>query len=416
VDLVAGQTIGAAAKYNSQIPYGGDVVRRILWATTEPDGVARLQQLTVGDITSLIQELHEKHRFGLGDISAVVAAGNTTMMHFLLGLDPNEVRREPYVGVAYDPPPLRAAEVGLKISPRGLLYSLPSISSFVGADIAAGVLATGLHRRQGLAMLIDVGTNGEIVIGNREWMMCASASAGPAFEGSENSCGMRATLGAIDHIRLADRDTPLSFSTIGNKPPQGICGSGYVDLLAEMLRVGVMDKTGRLNQDLGCTRVRVRDDGLSEYVVVWAADAGHGRDIVLAQDDILNLTRAKAAIYAASRTIMRQLNLTFEDLEEILVAGAFGNFLNIENAVLIGLLPDIPAGKIRFVGNTCIAGAKLACLSREKFREARDIARSMTYCELSTDPRFMEEFVSACFYPHTDVERFPSVMARLERR
>ncbi len=415
VDLVAGQTIGSAAKYNAQIPYGGDVVRRIVWATGEPDGIARMQELTAGDIDTLIQELQDKHRFSRGDISAVVAAGNTTMMHFLLGLDPNEIRREPYVGVAYDPPPLRAAELGLKINPRGLLYCLPSISSFVGADVSAGVLAVGMHKQAGLRMLIDVGTNGEIAIGNRDWMMCASASAGPAFEGSENSCGMRATFGAIDHIRLADPDTLLSLSTIGDKPPVGICGTGYVDLLAELMRFGVMDKTGRLNQDLGCSRVRVAADGLPEYVVVWAHESGHKREVVLGQEDILNLTRAKAAIYAASRVILRQVHLNFSDLEEVLVAGAFGNYLNIENAVQIGLLPDIAADKIRFVGNTCIAGAQLAGLSRAAFAEAREIARGMTYCELSTDPGFMDEFVSACFYPHTDVAMFPSVLARLAK-
>jgi uncharacterized 2Fe-2S/4Fe-4S cluster protein (DUF4445 family) len=414
VDMVAGQTIGTAAKYNAQIPYGGDVVRRIIHAVGEPDGVEQFQELAAGDICALIQELQTRHRFGHGDISAVVAAGNTTMMHFLLGLDPDGIRREPYVGVAYDPPPLRAAELGIKTNPRALLYSLPCISAFVGADIVAGVLATGMHERQELAMLIDIGTNGEIVIGNRDWLMCASASAGPAFEGSESSCGMRATFGAIDHLRLADSETMLSFSTIGDADPVGICGSGYVDVLAELLRLGVMDKTGRLNMDARCSRVRRRADGVAEYVLVPAAESGHGSDIVLAQDDILNLLRTKAAIYAACRMIMRRLNIGFDAIQEILVAGAFGNYLDIENAILIGLLPDLPAGKIRFVGNTCIAGAKLACLSRESYQETRRIALGMTYCELSTDPCFMEEFVSASFFPHTDIENFPTVMARLE--
>lgn len=416
VDLVTGQTIGAAAKYNAQIPYGGDVVRRILYAAHEPDGVAQFQNLASGDITMLIQELQERYRFGLGDISAVVAAGNTTMIHFLLGLDPNEIRREPYVGVTYSPPPFRAAELGIQINPRGVIYCLPCISSFVGADIVAGVLATGMHKRERLSMLVDIGTNGEIVIGNREWMMCASASAGPAFEGSESSCGMRATYGALDHVRLADCETLLSFSTVGDKEPTGICGSGYVDLLAELLRLGVIDRTGRLDTDMSCRRVRMRDDGVPEYVLVWADEAGHEKDVVLAQEDIINLLRAKAAIYAASQTIMRQVDLTFDDIEEIMVAGAFGNYLDIENAVLIGLLPDVPAKKMRFVGNTCIAGAKLACLSTDNYRQAQEIADGMTYCELSTDPGFMDEFVSASFFPHTDIERFPSVMAKLAGR
>jgi len=416
VDLVTGQTIGAAAKYNAQIPYGGDVVRRILHVESEPDGVAEFQELTSGDICKLIQELQEKHRFGPGDISAVVAAGNTTMMHFLLGLGANEIRREPYVGVAYGPPPFRAAELGIKMSPRGLLYCLPCISSFVGADIVAGVLATGIHKRERLSVLIDIGTNGEIVVGNRDWMMCASASAGPAFEGSESSCGMRATAGAMDHVRLADCETILSYSTVSNAKPTGICGTGYVDLLAELLRLGIIDRTGRLNFEMECSRVRLRPDGVGEFLLFRDDETGHGKDIMLAQEDIINLTRAKAAIYAASQCIMRQVNVTFDDIEEIMVAGAFGNYLDIENAVLIGLLPDVPAKKMRFVGNTSIAGAKMACLSRENYRETQEIANSMTYCELSTDPHFMEDFVSASFYPHTDIERFPSVMAKLAGR
>lgn len=415
VDLVTGQTIGAAAKYNAQIPYGGDVVRRILYVASEPDGLAEFQDLTARDICMLIQELQDRYRLGIGDISAVVAAGNTTMIHFLLGLDPNEIRREPYVGASYSPPPFRAAELGIKIDPRGLLYCLPSISSFVGADIVAGVLATGIHRRENLSMLIDIGTNGEIVIGNKDWMMCASASAGPAFEGSESSCGMRATAGAMDHARLADCETILSFSTVGDSEPTGICGSGYVDILAELLRLGIIDRTGRLNTTIPCSRVRVREDGLPEFVVFRAEETGHGKDVSLAQEDILNLLRAKAAIYAAIGILMKQLSLSYEDIDEIMVAGAFGNYLDIENAVLIGLLPDVPATKIRFVGNASIAGAKLACLSRGRYRQAHEIARSMTYCELSTDPGFMDEFVSASFFPHTDIERFPSVMAKLGR-
>ncbi len=415
IDLVAGQTIGAAAKYSAQIPYGGDVVRRILYVAREPDGLAQFQELTANDVCMLVQELQDRYRLGIGDISAVVAAGNTTMMHLLLGLDPNEIRREPYVGVAYGPPPFRAAELGIKIDPRGLLYCMPCISSFVGADIVAGVLATGIHKRDKLSILIDIGTNGEIVIGNREWMMCASASAGPAFEGSESSCGMRATAGALDHIRLADCETLLSFSTVGDSDPTGICGSGYVDLLAELLRLGIIDRTGRINTDMDCSRVRVRKDNVPEFVVFGADETGHGKDIFLAQEDILNLLRAKAAIYAATLIMIKQLSLSFDEIDEIMVAGAFGNYLDIENAVLIGLLPDVAATKIRFVGNTSIAGARLACLSRQRYAEAHEIARSMTYCELSTDAKFMDEFVSASFFPHTDIERFPSVMAKLGR-
>jgi len=413
VDLCSGQTLGQAAKYNSQASYGADVIRRIIHASQGPEAENALRKAIVGDVNELIQELITRHRLAAQDISLISAAGNTAMIHLLLGLPVENVRKEPYIGTAYHLPPLRAAEVGLQINPRGLLYCLPCVAGFVGADIVAGIYASGLSQGEQVSMLIDIGTNGEIVIGNNEFIVCASASAGPAFEGAECHSGMRATKGAIDHIRLHDPDHVLNYSTIASAPPVGLCGTGYVDLIAGMLRVGLIDKTGRLQPDASARRVREDDDGILEYVVVAGDSTGNGKDVTVTQEDVDNIMRAKGAIYAAESVLLNSLNMTFDDISEIMVAGAFGNFLDVNNAVCIGLLPDVPLEKMRFVGNTSLAGAKLAALCEGCYQDIFKVASGTTYFELSTEPTFMDQFVSACFFPHTNVELFPSVMSQL---
>lgn len=411
IDLNTGQTLGASAKYNGQAVYGADVIRRIMYCSEHPDGLMQLHAVIVEDINVLIGELRERFRLAPKCISVVVVAANTTMVHILLGIDPRWIRREPYVGVTYQPPPFRAAELGILIDPRGLLYCLPCVSSFVGGDITAGILAVGMHEADEPRMLIDIGTNGEIVIGNKDWMVCASASAGPAFEGTGTHDGMRAMRGAIDHVRGWYSGDTLSFSTVGDGEPNGLCGTGYVDLLAHLLRQGIIDKTGRLNAACGSSRMRTNADGIPEFVVVRAGEKGAPRNLVITQDDVANLVRTKAAVYAASKVLLNSLGLTNSDLKEVLVAGAFGYHMDLENAVAIGMLPDLPAENLRFVGNTSVAGAKIAALSRRRYQEAQEIAQNITYFELSVYPTFMEEFSSACFFPHTNIEEFPSVLA-----
>ena len=406
VDLRTGQTLGKAGKYNSQIQYGGDVIRRIIHAseTCDPDD---LQKCIVGDLNDLIAQLVKDHHLELSDISLVSAAGNTTMMHLLAALPVANIRKEPYIGAAYNLPAFRAAEVGLEIHPRGLLYCLPCIAGFVGADATAGILASGLTRDENVRMLIDIGTNGEIVVGNKDFLVSASASAGPAFEGGECSCGMRASRGAIDHIRLLDADTVLSYSTINSGDPVGVCGTGYIDAIAEMLRVGVIDKTGRISPEASAARIRTGKDGELEYLLAEP-------DVTITQADINNIMRAKGAIYAAESVLLGALGMTFDDVAEVMVAGAFGNFLNVENSVFIGLLPDVPPEKLRFAGNTSLAGAKTAALSCDCYGEIFRIASSTTYFELSTEPTFMDQFVSACFFPHTNLDLFPTVLKALQ--
>jgi len=415
VDLRDGQTLGQAAKYNSQARFGGDVIHRIIHASQDTAGAAPLREAIVSDINELIHDLIQRYRLGTQDISFICAAGNTTMVHLLLGLPVENIRKNPYVGAAYRLPPFRAAEVGLQINPRGLLYCLPCVAGFVGADIVAGIYASGLSSRDEVSMLIDIGTNGEIVVGNRDFLVCASASAGPSFEGAECRCGMRATRGAIDHIRLLDAHRVLSFSTISSAAPIGIAGTGYVDLIAELLRVGAVDRTGRINTDIARPRIEQSEYGEITYTVIPAAQSGNGKSVVISQGDVNNILRAKGAIYAAATVLLKSLNMTFSDLSEIMVAGAFGNFLNLENAVFIGLLPDLDPEKLRFVGNSALAGAKLAALCHESYEEIYRIADRTTYFELSTDPNFMDEFVSACFFPHTNIELFPKVLAEFRK-
>jgi len=414
VDLTTGRTFGQAARYNSQARHGADVIRRIIYASRGAEQERQMREAIVSDVNELVGELCETYDVTVGDISLITAAGNTTMIHMLLGLPVENIRREPYVGAAYHVGPVRAAEAGLRIHPRGMLYCLPSVAGFVGADISAGIFATGLAKSDELRMLLDVGTNGEIAIGNRDFLVCASASAGPAFEGAECSCGMRATDGAIDHLRLSPADGSAECSTVSLARPVGICGTGFVDLVAEMLRIGLIDKTGRIHPEACPARVREDEGGQLEFVVVPAEHSGSGRDIVVTQADVHNILRAKGAIYAATSVLLKALSMTFDDLAEIMVAGAFGSFLNISSAVFIGLLPDVPRERLRFVGNTSLAGAKLAGLSHGCYEEVRRIASACTYIELSTHPSFMDEFVAACFFPHTRVELFPTVLAELQ--
>jgi uncharacterized 2Fe-2S/4Fe-4S cluster protein (DUF4445 family) len=403
--LLGPQTSFAASCYNSQVMFGPDVISRIIHCERGGGrGTCDLQECAAADIERLLDALTRASGVQRDDIWGIVVSGNTTMMHLLLGICPVWLRREPYVGCSYLLPSVDPADVGLRVNERGRLLGLPSVSAFVGADISAGVVATGLAERAAPCALIDLGTNGEIVVGCREFMVCCSASAGPAFEGGASASGTRARPGAIDRVTGG---TGLEWHTIGEAAPLGICGTGYLDLLAALVRRGTMDRTGHFTA--GSPGVRRDDDGLLEYVVVPAEQGACDRDIVLTQADVDNLVRAKAAIYAAGTVLLKSLGMGWGDLESIMLAGGFGERLNEDNAVAVGLLPDVPRDRIRFVGNTSLRGAVMAAADADNYRKAREAASAMTYFELSTHPDFMEQFVSACFLPHTHTEEFPSV-------
>ncbi len=411
LDLNTGKTVDAEAMYNSQRAYGEEVTRRIIYA--ERGGLDQLQKTVVNDINNLITALVARNQIAQHDCLTVLCAGNTTMMHLVLGLDPTYIRRDPYVSCSTAPPPVRAAEVGIQINPRGLLYCLPAIGGWVGGDVTGGILATGLHESDETVMLIDVGTNGEIVIGNREWMVACSASAGPAFEGSGVQCGMKASRGAIERVQISS-DGNVLYKSVGNVKPKGICGSGLIDLVAALFTADLIDRSGALQPEAS-PRVRERN-GLLEFVVVPTQRSGTGKDIVITQADIENLLSAKAAIYAGAHILIKSLDLDFNDIERVFLAGGFGNYLDREKAITIGLIPDLPLEKIRFVGNTSIIGAKLALLSQEAFERSYEIARNVTYYDLISFPHYYEEFLAAKFLPHTELERFPSVQERLKSK
>lgn len=412
VNLNTSETLARQATYNSQIQYGEDVISRIMFASTK-EKRARLSQCVVGNISDLIAGLVAGAGISLHDVSFALCAGNTTMIHLLLGLDPSCIRLEPYVPAAVAPPVIRAAEVGVKINPRGLLGCVPSVACYVGGDVVAGVLVSGMNRADAPSMLIDVGTNGEIVVGSRDWQVCCSASAGPAFEGGGISCGMRATSGAIERVTIRRQGQRVSYSVIGGGRPVGLCGSGMIDAVAEMLRSGCVDRTGALIHGSSSGRVRDGEDG-PEFVLVEACETAAGKDIVITQADLTNFIRSKGAIYHACECLLDRVGLTFSDLENIHISGGFGNYLDVREAITIGLLPDIPVDRFQFIGNGSVQGAKIMLLSRQALAEAESIASMMAYIELSTDPKFMNDYTASLFLPHTDVEKFPSVRSEME--
>jgi len=408
VDLTSGATVEAAAKYNSQIKFGADVINRINHAR-QPGGADQLHQAVVDDTETLIDDFVQRAEVARGDIQCVVAAGNTTMMHFLLNLEADLIRLSPFVPTATSPPPIRAAEVGLRIHPRGILYTLPMVGSFVGGDITAGILVSGMHESEDISLLLDIGTNGEVVLGNRDFLVTCSASAGPAFEGGSVSCGMRATRGAIDSVGISTEDLAVTVTTIDDAPPVGICGTGLIDLLSEMLTAGIVDRNGRFQLDVAPDRFQTGgEDGRPVFVVVRAEDSGGDRDITISEPDVENLIRTKASIYAAADSLVESVGLSFADIQKVNIAGAFGNRLDIAHCITIGLLPELPPERIRFIGNSCVAGAKAVMLSHQTFEEVHRIRDRISYQELMVDPGYMDKFTSACFLPHTDLSRFPT--------
>jgi uncharacterized 2Fe-2S/4Fe-4S cluster protein (DUF4445 family) len=405
IDLTKAATIDTEATYNSQINFGEDYIRRIIYAE-ENDAFDELQNRIVNDVNNLIITLATRQRIDLQEITTVICAGNTAMVHFLLNLDPRRIRREPYIATASFIPPIRAAEAGVQINKRGLLYCLPSVAAYVGSDIVAGILTTRVFTSKGISLFADIGTNGEVVLGNRDWLVCASSSAGPAFEGSGVKHGMRAGAGAIEKLSILDNGS-IEFKTIGDRPPVGICGSGLLDSLAELLVHSIIDRTGRFKADPAIEPRLTEGEEGQQFQLAPAYNGNH--EIVITQADIDNLVRSKAGVFAAIKVLMESTQTKTKDLDAVYLAGGFGNFLNVHQAVTIGMLPDVPLEKIHFVGNTSIAGAKTVLLSRKALEAAEKIAKSTTYFDLMSHPTYMDEFIQASFLPHTDLSLFPSL-------
>lgn len=404
VDLETGLTLDASATYNSQITFGEDVIKRII--RSEEDGIDPLCRAIRQDINNLIEKLCLESDLLTDDITAVICAGNTTMLSLFLGITPRNIRREPYIPPLSNPPSMPAVQAGLKINENGILYCVPGIAGWVGGDITAGIISSGIDRSPAVSLLIDIGTNGEIVVGNREWQLTCSCSAGPAFEGSGIACGCRAVAGAIDKVDIIDGET-IRYRTIGGDQPIGICGSGLLDSVSELFRAGILGRDGRFDLNRPSERL-IEFDDQPAYLIADASKTPDGRDIVITQGDIDNLIRAKAAVHAGIAVLFKAVNLSRDDIDRVYVSGGFGNYINIKRAICIGLLPDINPEKIVFIGNGSVRGAKTMLLSREARKQGWEIASSTTYFELSTDPNFMDEYTRAMFLPHTDIENFPN--------
>ncbi len=411
VDLLSGKVVDWDLDYNGQIARGEDIISRIIYAS-KGEGLEELQRLVVRTINRLLKRLANRQGISTSQIYKMTVAGNSTMMHLFLGLPPESIRLEPYITTTNYPLPVTAGELGIDINPQATIDCLPGVGSYVGGDITAGVLSSGLYEAEKLTLFIDVGTNGEVVLGNADWFISCACSAGPAFEGSGVEYGMRATEGAIEDVWINSLTLEPTYRVMGDEPPRGICGSGLISLLGELFITGTIDKSGNIRLDLDSPRVRQGEHG-GEYVLASAEETDMGEDIVITEVDIANLLRAKAAIYAGFSVLTESLDLDLSMVEEFYIAGAFGQHINVEKAIQIGLLPDMPWDRFRFLGNTSVRGAYMALLSRDMRRRVTEIARKMTYLELSANNAFFNAFMSALFLPHTNIEDFPSVMKLL---
>jgi uncharacterized 2Fe-2S/4Fe-4S cluster protein (DUF4445 family) len=410
VSLADGKIIDVGSTYNSQIRHGDDVITRIIFAT-EGDGLEGLRDAIVTDINDLISAMIERNSLSTEDVESVTISGNTTMSHFFWGLDPSYIREEPYTPTLNTFPLWKAHIARLNINEQAPVYTVPCVASYVGGDIVAGVLASKMHRNSETSLFMDIGTNGEIVIGNKEWLVTAACSAGPCFEGSGIKHGMRATEGAVESVSIDPRTFEPVLKVLGGGSPIGICGSGMIDAMTEMFLTGVIDQKGRFVRENNTDRIR---DGFEGPEFLFYSDGR--RDIVLTEVDIENIMRAKAAIYAGISVLLKKVDLTLDDIERVYIAGGFGNYLNVEKAITIGMLPDISREKFLFLGNTSIAGAYLCLLSDKMREEAEEIALKMTNIELSVSRRFMDEYMSALFLPHTDISLFPTVSELLREK
>ena len=405
IDLKSKKILGSKATYNQQSAFGSDVITRIVYAG-QSDGLEKLHNAVCDTMNQIIRELVAEYKTDLNDVNCIVCSGNTTMLHLLLNLDPASIRREPYVATANFFPVLRASEVGININPRGLLACVPGVSSYIGGDITAGVLSSGIFCQEEPCVLIDIGTNGEIILGNRDFLVGCAASAGPAFEGSGVTSGMRAASGAIQKVTINKKDLKIEYVTIGNKKPRGICGSGYIDLLSAMLETGIIDRNGKFK--IADARIRETDNG-KEFLLCAKTETEDGQDIVINEADIDNLKRAKGAIYSATAILAKHLGLELSGIAKFFIAGGFGTYLDIEKAIKIGLLPDLERSKFVFIGNSALAGARQIILSTAALTIAQELANRITYFELSVDPSYMDEYGQALFFPHTDLTKFPTV-------
>ncbi|UCD88457.1 MAG: DUF4445 domain-containing protein [Desulfobacterales bacterium] len=414
LDLITGKVLASFGEYNGQISYGEDVISRIMLAG-EPGGLEKLHQVVVSTINTLIKKMVKRARIDKGEISTITMAGNTTMTQLMLKVNPTYIRLSPYVPASTLFAPMRAVDLGLALGDHVTALVYPAISSYVGGDIVAGVMGSGMYRTHEVTLFMDIGTNAEIVIGNKDWLACAACSAGPAFEGGGLKFGMRAAKGAIEDFSM----DPVTFEpmniTVGDVRPKGICGSGLITIVATMFEMGVIDNQGKFNRDLDTPRIRSNNE-IIEYVLAWKEETQIERDITISEPDLDNFIRAKGAIFSGCMTLLEEVGLGIPDIEKIYLSGGFGSYVDLEKAMAIGLLPEIDPDKVRFIGNGSLMGAKMSSLTNRIRQDVVEVTKRMTNFELSETSSYMDNYVAALFLPHTNMNLFPKLNARFEAR
>ena len=416
VDLTNGVTLDETSFNNPQIEIGSDILTRIHFAERE-GGLSKLQSLVQDELNQKIGNLAEENGVKRKAIVGMTVAGNTTMTHLFLGLDPHWICREPYIPVVNHPDLLNAREVGLQINPGAPVLVFPNVGSYFGGDLIAGILASKMTEREDVSFLVDVGTNAEVVIGNRDWLMACAGAAGPALEGGVADMGMMAAPGVIDSVMIDPETVDFTIGTIperggsgapGGRGPLGICGSGLIDLVSQLFLAGMVDLMGKFVPDR-CGERFTEMDGIGHLIVVPAEDSGTGGPLTLSQIDIDGLVRSKAAMYTILTTIAKTVNITFEDIGRFFVAGTFGSYINPRSAINIGMIPDLPLSSYVSLGNTSLSGATMALLGVDAQKSLFHIRDQITYLELNVNQEFMNLFSAAKFLPHTDRSLFPSV-------
>lgn len=412
LDIRTGEVLSQHGEFNAQISYGEDVISRILFAIKD-DGLEVLHQKVLGTINTVIARIIKKAGINKDEITTITLAGNTTMTQLLLKINPKYIRLAPYVPTSIFFPPFHASEVGIDLNEHAMALFYPGVSSYVGGDIISGIMASGMYRSEELILYMDIGTNAEIAIGNKDWMVCTAASAGPAFEGGGVKFGMRAAKGAIEDCSINPDTYEPMIITIGNVKAKGICGSGLITLVAKLFETGVIDNSGKFNRNLGTDRIR-ETDGVWEYVLVYKDASQLERDIVITEPDIDNLIRAKGAMYSAALTLLEDVGLTINELDRVILAGGFGSYVDLQSAITIGLLPEIAPEKVTYLGNGSLLGCKMNCLTNKLRQDVGNVVNMMTNFELAETPSYMDHYMGALFLPHTELKQFPKVQERLE--
>jgi uncharacterized 2Fe-2S/4Fe-4S cluster protein (DUF4445 family) len=408
VNLTNGEVTATALMMNPQIPYGEDVISRIRFVMEAPDNIVKLQQSVAEGVNQLIREACEEAKITPANICDVTVAGNTAMHHIFLGIPPNYVALMPYPAALQSSVDVKARDLALNIGRGAYVHALPVVAGFVGGDAVADILATSVNMTDELSMLIDIGTNTEIVLGNKERLVACSCASGPAFEGAHIKHGMRASTGAIEQAWVDPETFEVGFKTIENSKPSGLCGSGIVDIVAQLLKTRLIDQSGRLSKESKSPRLRVNEK-TAEFVIAWKDETSVRNDIVVTQGDIREIQLAKAAIYTGASILMKKLGVKAHDIQRVFLAGAFGTYVDPQNAKIIGMYPDVPLERVQFVGNTAGSGARMTLLSIDARNMAGDIARHVEYVELGADPDFQSEFLKATYLPHQETERFKSL-------